>query len=232
MNNRTKPFALNEERKRFLGVCAGLADYLEVPVLLIRVIVVMACLAWPTLILAYFVTYWWVKPAAAGKVRTYVSATSTAEHFRSLDYRKPIYRSRDKKLAGVCSGIADYLELRTRTVRILAVLSFFVLGPFTFFVYGVLWIALEKQPQGHQGFNTQRRQARKVNPKSAVANSSASADSTENVASAQERADDAFIAMSVKECAAALHAIEARLRHAEAFITSKKFRLHCEINRI
>jgi len=232
MNNRTKPFALNEERKRFLGVCAGLADYLEVPVLLIRVIVVMACLAWPTLILAYFVTYWWVKPAAAGKVRTYVSATSTAAHFRSLDYRKPLYRGRDKKIAGVCSGIADYLELRTRTVRILAVLSFFVLGPFTFFVYGVLWIALEKQPQGHQGFNAQRRQARKVNPKSAVAYSSASADSAENVASAQERADDADIAMSLRECGEAFRAIEARLRHAEAFITSRKFRLHCEINRI
>ena len=232
MNNRTKPFALNEERRRFLGVCAGLADYLEVPVLLIRVIVVMACLAWPTLTLAYFITYWWLKPDSDGKVRTYLYATRTAEHFRSLNYRKPIYRSRDKKVAGVCAGIADSLELRTRTVRILAIFSFFVLGPFTFFVYGVLWIALEKQPEGHIGFNGLRKESRIGGSKARPPQTTLNPDAAENSASAQERADDEHIAMSLKECGAAFRSIEARLRHVEAFITSKKFRLHCEINRI
>lgn len=232
MNNRTKPFSLNEERRRFLGVCAGLADYLEVPVFLIRVIVVMACVAWPTLILAYFVTWWWLKPDAGGKVRTFVSATRTAEHFRSLDYRKPIYRSRDKKVAGVCSGIADYLELRTRTVRILAVLSFFLFGPFTFFVYGVLWIALEKQPQDVVGFNALHRKSRRQARHPGASSSQDEAGAADNPQQNQAPDVDESIAMSVRECAAALHVVENRLRNVEAFITSKKFRLHCEINRI
>ncbi len=232
MSFRTKPFSLNEERKRFLGVCAGLADYMEVPVVLVRIIVVLACLAWPTLIVVYFITYWWLKPDGAGKVRTYVSATRTAEHFRTLDYRKPMYRGRDVRIAGVCSGIADYLELRTRTVRILALLSFFVFGPFSFFVYGVLWIALEKQPQDYVGFNAQRKQARMQARHPGAAGSQKQDATAESTPEAQARDAEESIAMSVRECAAALHAVENRLRDVEAFITSKKFRLHCEINRI
>jgi phage shock protein C len=222
MNPRNRPFELNQQRKRFLGVCAGLADYMDVPVVLVRVIVVLACITWPTLVLVYFLAYWWVKPDGSGKVRTYVSATRTAEHFRSLNYRKPLYRGRDVKVAGVCSGIAEYLELRARTVRILAVLSFFIAGPFTFFVYGVLWIALEKTPQDSVGHASRRPWDR-----------SEDADGIASTPQLDGRADrQADNAMSVRECAAALQQVEARLRDVEAFITSRRFRLHCEIKRI
>jgi phage shock protein C len=223
MNPRNRPFELNQQRKRFLGVCAGLADYMDVPVVLVRVIVVLACITWPTLVLVYFVAYWWVKPDGNGKVRSYLSASRTAEHFRSLNYRKTLYRGRDVKVAGVCSGIAEYLELRARTVRILAVLSFFIAGPFTFFVYGVLWIALEKAPQDVMGVASRRpRDSREDD---------GGIDSTQQ--QADRRADrQADNAMSVRECAAALQGVEARLRDVEAFITSRRFRLHCEIKRI
>ncbi len=222
MSPRNRPFELNLQRKRFLGVCAGLADYLDVSVVLVRIIVVLACISWPTLVLAYFLTYWWLKPEGTGKVRTFVSASRTAEHFRSLNYRKPLYRGRDVKVAGVCSGIADYLELRARTVRILAVLSFFVAGPFTFFLYGVLWIALEKAPQDSVGLAGRRSW-----------DSSEDADGIAPTPATESRADrQADNAMSVRECAAALQQVEARLRDVEAFITSRRFRLHCEIKRI
>jgi hypothetical protein len=36
----------------------------------------------------------------------------------------------------------------------------------------------------------------------------------------------------MEECADTYYALENRLRELEAFITSKKFRLHCEISRI
>jgi phage shock protein C len=222
MSPRSRPFELNQQRKRFLGVCAGLADYMDVPVVLVRIIVVLACITWPTLVLVYFVAYWWLKPDGNGKVRTYLSASRTAEHFRSLNYRKPLYRGRDVKVAGVCSGIADYLELRARTVRILAVLSFFVAGPFTFFVYGVLWIALEKAPQDSMGLASRRSW-----------DSGEDADEMAQTTATASRADrQADNAMSVRECAAALQQVEARLRDVEAFITSRRFRLHCEIKRI
>ena len=77
-----------------------------------------------------------------------------------------------------------------------------------------------------------RKESRKGGSKARPEQTTLNAGSTENSASAQERADDEHIAMSLKECGAAFRSIEARLRHVEAFITSKKFRLHCEINRI
>lgn len=222
MSPRNRPFELNQQRKRFLGVCAGLADYMDVPIVLVRIIVVLACITWPTLVLVYFVAYWWLKPDSNGKVRSYLSASRTAEHFRSLNYRKPLYRGRDVKVAGVCSGIADYLELRARTVRILAVLSFFVAGPFTFFVYGVLWIALEKAPQ--DGIGLASRHPRDTREDDGGIDSTQQADRR-----VDRQADNA---MSVRECAASLQQVEARLRDVEAFITSRRFRLHCEIKRI
>lgn len=227
MSPRNRPFELNERRKRFLGVCAGLADYMDVPVVLVRIIVVLACITWPTLALVYFLTYWWLKPDGQGKVRTFVSASRTAAHFRSLNYRRTIYRGHDVKIAGVCSGIADYLELRARTVRILAVLSFFLAGPFTFFVYGVLWIALEKAPADAAGHATRRA------PADDAETSSTAARAAPGIVTADRMKDDqAAIAMSVRECAAALQQVESRLRDVEAFITSRRFRLHCEIKRI
>jgi hypothetical protein len=95
-----------------------------------------------------------------------------------------------------------------------------------------MWIALEKQPEGHSGFNGLRKESRKGGSKARPPQTTLNPDSAENSASAQERAEDEHIAMSVKECGTAFRAIEARLGHVEAFITSKKFRLHCEINRI
>lgn len=225
MNTRPNRFALNRGNKRFLGVCAGLADYLEVPAFLIRIIFVLACLSWPTLILIYFVTYWWVKrDMNAGTVRNFISESKTAEHFRNLDYRKQMFRNpRRGRIAGVCSGIAEYLEISTTVVRVIAVLSLFVFGPFAFFAYCVCWMVLEKNPDEAQ-FRPGKRQRRRQQ-QAAAAGMGDSPEMTET------RAHES-ISLSLKECSAAFNRIESRLRSVEAFMTSKKFRLHCEINRI
>lgn len=228
MNTKPNKLTLNREKKRFCGLCAGLADYLEVPVFIIRVIVVLACLAWPILILVYMAVCWWLKKDMnEGKVRSFLSESRTANHFRNVDYRKQMYRNtRNKKIAGVCGGIADYLEVSARKVRLVTLLSFFLFGPFTFFVYGVLWIVLEKNPHGYSSYRTQRshtgagQQARADDP--ALTPETQSAESRSN----------ASIALSLQECSSAFNKLEARLRDVEAFMTSKKFRLHCEINRI
>src|SRR5690606_20074625 len=52
------PFRLDRENKKVLGVCGGLARYMEVPPALVRVIYVIACLASPFLIMLYLVLYW------------------------------------------------------------------------------------------------------------------------------------------------------------------------------
>ena len=47
----------NKENARWLGVCAGVADWLEIPAALVRVIFIVCVLAWPTLAIGYFILY-------------------------------------------------------------------------------------------------------------------------------------------------------------------------------
>lgn len=269
MSIRNNRFALNKDKARILGVCAGLADYLEAPVFLIRIITVLTFFAWPTFIIVYFCTYWWLKSKDdsdhSDPMFRYVSGSRTANHFRKINYKRPLYRNtRMARIAGICAGIADYLEIRVRLVRLAAILSFFFLGPFVFFAYCACWIALDCQPQGHVGFNeerangrTEKRRQRRDKKRQRHAYRTAGPQHDplyetqsddplydpqyQNSNSAEEPFDDApeseeqindSIAMSVQECSAAFNKIETRLRSVEAFMTSRRFRLHCEINRI
>src|SRR5690606_12130643 len=119
MNQRPNTLRLNRANRRWAGVCAGVADYLEVPAFLVRLIYVLACLAWPTLMIAYPLTWWWLKNREE-QGSDFLAGSRVAGHFRRIDYRKQMYRNPARaRIAGVCSGIADYLEIRTFTVRVL-----------------------------------------------------------------------------------------------------------------
>lgn len=245
MSRRTNTLRLNRANRRLAGVCAGVADYLEVPAFLVRVIYVLMCMAWAMLIFAYPITWWWLKNREE-QGSDFMSRSKVANHLRRIDYRKQLYRNPARaRIAGVCSGIADYLEISATMVRVLTLLSFFIFGPFTFFVYLVFWIALEKNPEEtgrRRGFRHRRsrrgerihehfRRSMGYGPEdSQHANGEDFADEPHS----QDRRDPSSedIAMSLKECSAAFNTVESRLRDVEAFITSKRFRLHCEINRI
>ena len=60
MSSQPNNLRLNHEERRFLGVCAGIADYLDMPVVLVRIIFVISIITWPTLLLAYFALYFWL----------------------------------------------------------------------------------------------------------------------------------------------------------------------------
>lgn len=237
MNAKANPFTLDTENKKFLGVCAGLANFLEVPTVVIRVITFLACITWPTLIIVYFVAYWWLKHQSKDdSVHHFFTDSKPGRHFRTVDFHKEIYRNPyNSRIAGVCSGIADYLEIKTFYVRMLTLLSFFLFGPFTFFAYLVCWIVLEKNPEPPVRMSRkQRRRARKQQD-TMNADEPDMADETMSAHSQSQRTKKATednIAMSLKDCANTFQTVETRLRDVEAFITSKKFRLHCEINRI
>jgi len=53
--------------------------------------------------------------------------------------------SRDKKIAGVCAGLADYFDLDPTLVRVLWLLAIFFAGT-GFLVYLILWIVLPVAP--------------------------------------------------------------------------------------
>lgn len=105
--------------KKFLGVCAGLAEYFNVDPLLIRIMVV--CIALATAVIPTLVVYvilGLVFPAAP-------------EGYVAVEPTKKLTKSGNKKLAGVCAGIAEYFGIDPTIVRLIFAL-------FTLFIgYGV-----------------------------------------------------------------------------------------------
>jgi phage shock protein C len=55
--------------------------------------------------------------------------------------------STDKKIGGVCAGLADYLDLDPTIVRVVWLLAVFFAGT-GLFVYLLLWIVLPLAPTG------------------------------------------------------------------------------------
>lgn len=82
--------------------------------------------------------------------------------------KRNIYRhATNKRLGGVCAGIAEYFGLETWLVRILTVTALFFIGPFILFLYVMGWFVLDKgtgptlrgNSSGHQGSVDERVRA-------------------------------------------------------------------------
>src|SRR3974377_2606602 len=59
--------------------------------------------------------------------------------------RKLVRSTNDRKIAGVCAGVADYFDWDPTIVRLLCALATLVPGP-NILVYLVLWIVLRQGP--------------------------------------------------------------------------------------
>ncbi len=60
--------------------------------------------------------------------------------------KRKLYRSQsDKKLFGVCGGIADYFEWDSTIVRLLWVIALFV-GGFSFLCYLICAVVIPREP--------------------------------------------------------------------------------------
>ena len=72
----------------------------------------------------------------------------TASPYAAPPYAQPkrLVRSiNDRKLAGVCAGVADYFDIDPTIVRVLWLLATLVPGP-NILVYIILWIAVPEGP--------------------------------------------------------------------------------------
>lgn len=262
MSVRPGSLRLDRENGRFLGVCAGLANWLDVPTIVVRIVFIICVLSWPTLIIGYFILYLCLdKDLTPDRMKDYFANASTAEHFRQLNYRKPIYKnSRNKRIAGVCAGIADYLEVSTFSVRLVALISLFVFGPFTFWAYVICAFAFDPDPYAEPSDRTTRREARRQakrerrearharhhRPPNSYVNEEADTRSGNGETSASAGFQSTGFkpkdsagpnnsqanAYGRAQCTEMFSDLEMRLREIEAYMTSKRFRLHCEINRI
>ena len=60
--------------------------------------------------------------------------------------KKRLYKDHsDKKLCGVCSGIADYFNLDVTLIRLVTFLMIF-LGSLSIWIYVILWIVIPEEP--------------------------------------------------------------------------------------
>jgi phage shock protein C len=73
---------------------------------------------------------------------------ATGQYVPPIVQRKKLVRSiNDRKIAGVCAGIADYFDIDATIVRVIWLLATLIPGP-NMIAYVVLWIVL---PEGYTG---------------------------------------------------------------------------------
>lgn len=119
------------------GVCAGLAVYFDTDVALVRAIWVVLSI-WPGAILLGVVAYlaaWIVIPRAEGD-----TAPATRRHL--------VRSSTDRRMAGVCGGLADYFDVDPTIVRLTWVVVSIVPGAVIFGVvaYLIAWFIIPQAP--------------------------------------------------------------------------------------
>lgn len=219
MSETTKGLHLNRKRGIFGGVCAGLADYFGVDAFIVRVAFIISTLVWPPMVLVYAVLYVCLNDKPASQIASSIANTRVCRHFRNVDYRKRLYKSRrNKKIAGVCGGLANYFEISSFWVRLAFILALFVfLGPFAIFAYIVAAIVMDKEPErltydrhGDEAHSAPRRRYQSAE--------------TQRGAPIDKR--------DIRDCTDKFSDLEKKLRRLEATITSKRFKLNSELNRI
>jgi phage shock protein PspC (stress-responsive transcriptional regulator) len=80
-----------------------------------------------------------------GEEESEKAATEIASPEEEPKIRRRLYRDGDRRvLGGVCSGMAAYFNIDIVMMRVIFFLLFFVIGPFNFLLYFILWIVVPK----------------------------------------------------------------------------------------
>ena len=126
------------EEGKIGGVCAGLADYFDADVALVRAAWVVLSI-WPGAIVLGVIAYlaaWLIMPRAD-------AATAAAAP------KTRLMRSRtDRRIAGVCGGLAEYFEVDPTIMRVAWVVVSVLVGAVVFGVvaYLVAWFIIPSAP--------------------------------------------------------------------------------------
>ena len=123
---------------RIAGVCAGLADYLNTDVTLVRLAWVILSI-FPGAVIGGVVAYvvaWLLMPASSG-----------ARIHPPLEHR--LLRSGvDRKIGGVCGGLAAYFGVDSTAVRVAAVILAIYPGAVVcgIIAYVIAWLVIPAEP--------------------------------------------------------------------------------------
>lgn len=131
----------NSSSGRIAGVCAGIAEYLDADVTLIRLIWVVLSIV-PGGLVGGLVAY-----IAAWAIMTDSSIPSSAEAGTPRLTRSTI----DRTLAGVCGGLAEYFRVDSTVVRVLWAILTIIPGAIVLGIvaYLVAWFIMPDSPAPH-----------------------------------------------------------------------------------
>ena len=247
MTRTNRTLQLDKENAKWLGVCAGLANFLEVEAWTVRLVFLgtMFFGGW-FLVPLYFIAWYLLDDKSgekSGRIKDKIMENHAVKHFRSVDYRKKLYRnSQDGKLFGVCAGIADYLEINAFAVRMAFLLLTFLTGfPILFYIGALL--VLEKRPlaeysnesrshtwtaQFHREQETAKAKAadagrtqQEATPEAGQRNESRRTERSRPRGEYSQRREFQY-------CSRKFAALYQRLARLEAYVTSNRFKLHRE----
>ena len=120
------------------GVCGGLGEYFEVDPTIIRVVFALGIFTGLGIV-AYLVA-WMVIPLAPEET---ANPAPTSRRLRRS--------ASDKKLGGVCAGVAEYLGIDPTIVRVIWLCSVMI-GGFGLFTYMLLWFILPLEELPSAGY--------------------------------------------------------------------------------
>jgi phage shock protein PspC (stress-responsive transcriptional regulator) len=123
----SKNLVRDQQRKILGGVCAGLANYLNIDIVWVRLLFAILAFAWGVTIIIY-VIMWAVVPGSY--------------ELSEVEVGKKMFRDPDRKvLGGVSGGLASYLNIDIIAVRVLFII-FTITAGIGLFIYVILWIIL------------------------------------------------------------------------------------------
>ena len=133
----------NSSAGRIAGVCAGIAEYLDADVTLIRLLWVVLSIVPGCLVggLVAYVAAWLIMPDSSLPAE---GGSNTA--------RQRLTRSQvDRRLAGVCGGLAEYLGVDSTAIRVLWAVLTIIPGAIIFglLAYFVAWFIMPEAPATH-----------------------------------------------------------------------------------
>ena len=125
----------SNQDKKISGVCSGLGNYFNIDPALIRLLFIflMVFTGFLPVIIAYFILVLIIPIEPRSNIQR--------------NYKR-LYRSQtDKKLAGVCGGLAEFLKMDSSLIRIIYIvlLIFTALVPMTI-IYAIAWLVIPEKP--------------------------------------------------------------------------------------
>lgn len=105
-------------QKKLCGVCGGIADYFNIDPTLVRLLAVEIALY--TAVVPFLISY---------LVMSLIIPQPTPDYEQMFqNTAKRVYKSNDKKIAGVCGGIGEYFNIDPTIVRLIFFLLVLLCG--------------------------------------------------------------------------------------------------------